>query len=98
MENISLYVVEYGLMVAGLLFTCATIIISETGKIFFANMFFLAGDAIYLLYAVVVQNLFGTIALTIAIIFSVRTLIKMNKGIYSKSLLAIFNKKLKEQK
>ena len=31
-------ILEYGIMVAGILFTLASIVISETGKIFIANM------------------------------------------------------------
>jgi hypothetical protein len=35
-------------MVAGILFTLASIVISETGKIFIANILFLCGDIVYL--------------------------------------------------
>lgn len=94
MENLLIeFMKEYAMFFAGMLFMCATIIVSETGKIFIANIFFLTGDFIYLIYAIIMNNKFGIFALGLAIIFSIRTLLKMQNGIYSKSLLSFFKGK-----
>ena len=86
MENL---ILEYGIMIAGILFTLASIVISETGKIFIANILFLSGDIVYLIYAIVLDNIFGIVSLVIALIFALRTLYKMYRGIYFKNLKII---------
>lgn len=80
------FILTYGLMFAGIFFTSATIIISETGKIFLANTLFLIGDLIYLFFAIALNNTFGTISLGVAVVFAARTLYKMFIGIYHKDL------------
>ena len=82
-------ILEYGIMVAGILFTLASIVISETGKIFIANILFLCGDIVYLIYAIVLDNIFGMVSLVIALIFAIRTLYKMYIGLYFKNLKKI---------
>lgn len=82
-------ILEYGIMVAGILFTLASIVISETGKIFIANILFLCGDVVYLIYAIALDNIFGMISLMIALFFALRTLYKMYIGLYFKNLKKI---------
>ena len=82
-------ILEYGIMVAGILFTLASIVISETGKIFIANILFLSGDIVYLIYAIVLDNIFGMVSLVIALFFAIRTLYKMYIGLYFKNLKKI---------
>ncbi len=82
-------ILEYGIMVAGILFTLASIVISETGKIFIANILFLCGDIVYLIYAIVLDNIFGMVSLVVALFFAIRTLYKMYIGLYFKNLKKI---------
>lgn len=80
------FILNYSVMVTGIAFTIAAILVSETGRIFTANLFFLFGDSMYLLYSIVVENTFGIISLSIALVFIVRTNYKMYKGKYHSNL------------
>ena len=83
------FIQNYAPAICGILFTIGALVISETGKIFIANILFLCGDIVYLIYAIVLDNIFGMVSLVIALIFAIRTLYKMYIGLYFKNLKKI---------
>lgn len=86
MEIIENFILSYSLFICGILFTIASLVISETGRIFVGSIIYLIGDLIYLIYASFLENWFGIISLAIALFFGIRTLIKMHHGIFKKNL------------
>lgn len=85
-EIIRNLILDYSLFVSGILFTLAALIISETGKIFIGSLVYLIGDVVYLIYALCLDNWFGIISLSFALLFGARTLYKMHYGIFKKDL------------
>lgn len=79
-------VLDYSLFLSGILFTLAALIISETGKIFIGSLIYIIGDVVYLVYALFLDNWFGIVSLTFALLFGARTLYKMHYGIFKKDL------------
>lgn len=86
MELLEYLILEYSLFISGILFTIAALVISETGKIFIGSLIYLIGDVVYLIYSIVLDNIFGIISLILALLFGARTLYKMHSGIYRKEL------------
>ena len=72
--------------ICGLLFTIGALIISETGKIFIGSIIYLCADLVYLVYAILLGDTVGMIFLLSGLVFGIRTLIKMNIGIFNKTL------------
>ena len=80
------FIRNYSPAICGLLFTIGALIISETGKIFIGSIIYLCADLIYLVYAIILGDTIGMIFLLSGLVFGIRTLIKMNIGIFIKSL------------
>lgn len=72
--------------ICGLLFTVGALIISETGKIFIGSIIYLCADLVYLIYALILGDTVGIILLLSGLVFGIRTLIKMNIGVFIKTL------------
>ena len=83
---ISNYILEFAPFICGLLFTIGALVISETGKIFIGSIIYLCADLVYLVYAITMGDIFGMISLALGLIFGIRTLIKMNIGIFHKNI------------
>lgn len=80
------FITHYAPAICGLLFTIGALIISETGKIFIGSIIYLCADLVYLSFAICVGDMLGMICLATGLIFGIRTLIKMNIGIFTKNL------------
>lgn len=83
---ISNYILEFAPFICGLLFTIGALVISETGRIFIGSIIYLCADLVYLVYAITMGDTFGMISLALGLIFGIRTLIKMNIGIFHKNI------------
>lgn len=89
MENnldLFLFIKNYAPALCGILFTIGALIISETGKIFIGSIIYLTADLVYMSYAILIGDILGMICLASGLIFGIRTLIKMNIGIFTKNL------------
>lgn len=82
----TLFIKNYAPAICGLLFTLGALIISETGKIFIGSIVYLTADLVYMSYAIVIGDTFGMICLASGLVFGIRTLVKMNIGIFTKNL------------
>ena len=82
----SSFLVDYAPAICGLLFTIGAIVISETGKIFIGSIIYLSADIVYLAYAIAIGDKLGMALLLSGLVFGIRTLIKMNIGIFNKTL------------
>lgn len=80
------FIITWCPTICGLLFTIGAITISETGKIFIGSIIYLLADLTYLIYAINIWDLFGMVSLAIGLMFGIRTLVKMNIGIFIKNL------------
>ena len=80
------FIRNYSPAICGLLFTIGALIISETGKIFIGSIIYLCADLIYLVYAIILGDTIGMIFLLSGLAFGIRTLIKMNIGIFIKTI------------
>lgn len=90
MENLTIgiieFITEYAPAICGILFTIGALIISETGKIFIGSIIYLCADLVYLSYALCVWDILGMVCLATGLMFGIRTLIKINIGIFTKNL------------
>ncbi len=82
----SSFLINYAPAICGILFTLGAIVISETGKIFIGSIIYLSADIVYLAYAIAIGDTLGMVFLASGLIFGIRTLIKMNIGIFNKTL------------
>lgn len=82
----SSFLTSYAPAICGILFTLGAIVISETGKIFIGSIIYLSADIVYLAYAISLGDTLGMIFLLSGLIFGIRTLIKMNIGVFNKNL------------
>lgn len=82
----TLFIKNYAPAICGLLFTLGALIISETGKIFIGSIIYLTADLVYMSYAIIIGDTFGMICLASGLIFGIRTLVKMNIGVFTKNL------------
>lgn len=82
----TLFIKNYAPAICGLLFTLGALIISETGKIFIGSIVYLTADLVYMSYAIIIGDTFGMICLASGLIFGIRTLVKMNIGVFTKNL------------
>lgn len=80
------FIINYAPAICGTLFTIGAITISETGKIFIGSIIYLLADLVYLMFAYVTEDTLGIIMLCSGLLFGIRTLIKMNMGIFLKTL------------
>lgn len=80
------FIINYAPAICGLLFTVGAIVISETGKIFIGSIIYLLADLVYLSFAVATGDTLGMVMLCSGLLFGIRTLIKMNIGIFTKNL------------
>ena len=80
------FIINYAPAICGLLFTVGAIVISETGKIFIGSIIYLLADLVYLSFAVATGDMLGMVMLCSGLLFGIRTLIKMNIGIFTKNL------------
>lgn len=80
------FIMSYAPAICGLLFTLGALIISETGKIFIGSIIYLSADVVYLAYAMTIGDKLGMLLLATGLLFGIRTLIKMNIGIFNKNL------------
>ena len=80
------FIQNYAPAICGILFTFAALIISETGKIFIGSIIYLLADLVYMSYVFVVGDTFGMICLASGLLFGIRTLVKMNIGVFIKNL------------
>lgn len=80
------FLLNYAPAICGILFTLGAIVISETGKIFIGSIIYLSADLVYLVYAYILGDTLGMIFLLSGLLFGIRTLIKMNAGIFNKTL------------
>ena len=77
---------SYAPAICGILFTLGAIVISETGKIFIGSIIYLSADIVYLAYAWAIGDKLGMFFLLTGLLLGIRTLIKMNIGIFNKTL------------
>lgn len=80
------FIKDFAPAICGLLFTVGALIISETGKIFIGSIIYLCADLVYMSYAILIGDMLGMICLASGLVFGIRTLIKMNFGIFVKNL------------
>ena len=80
------FLMSYAPAICGILFTLGAIVISETGKIFIGSIIYLLADFVYLSFAVATGDVLGMVMLCSGLLFGIRTLIKMNIGIFTKNL------------
>ena len=80
------FIISYAPAICGLLFTLGAIVISETGKIFIGSIIYLLADFVYLSFAIATGDILGMVMLCSGLVFGIRTLIKMNIGIFTKNL------------
>ncbi len=80
------FLISYAPAICGILFTLGAIVISETGKIFIGSIIYLSADIVYLAYAWAIGDSLGMFFLLSGLLFGIRTLIKMNIGIFNKTL------------
>ena len=80
------FLMSYAPAICGILFTLGAIVISETGKIFIGSIIYLSADIVYLAYAWAIGDKLGMFSLLTGLLFGIRTLIKMNIGIFNKTL------------
>jgi hypothetical protein len=80
------FIKDYAPAICGILFTMGALIISETGKIFIGSIIYLLADLVYMSYAMIIGDIFGMICLASGLFFGIRTLIKMNIGVFIKNL------------
>ena len=80
------FLVNYAPALCGILFTIGAIVISETGKIFIGSIIYLSADIVYLAYAIAIGDKLGMFFLLTGLLFGIRTLVKMNVGIFNKTL------------
>lgn len=69
----------------GILLVMAGYLFSK-GKALFAQILFLVMDALWIIKAYSENDMFGTITLSLGLLFGSITLIKMHKGIFVKNL------------
>lgn len=86
--------IEYAPAICGILFTIGALVISETGKIFIGSIIYLCADLVYLCYALCIGDTFGMVCLLLGLMFGIRTLIKMNLGIFIKNIHSDKSKEL----
>ena len=80
------FIKNYAPAICGILFTIGALIISETGKIFIGSIIYLTADLVYMSYAIIIWDIFGMICLASGLLFGIRTLVKMNIGVFTKNL------------
>ena len=79
-------IISYTPAICGILFTIGALVISETGKIFIGSIIYLCADLVYLCFAITIGDTFGMVCLFLGLMLGIRTLIKMNIGIFTKNL------------
>ena len=80
------FIQNYAPAICGILFTIGALVISETGKIFIGSIIYLTADLVYMSYAIIIWDIFGMICLASGLLFGIRTLVKMNIGVFTKNL------------
>ena len=80
------FIVSYAPAFCGLLFTIGAVIISETGKIFIGSIIYLCADLVYLMFAMATGDVLGMVMLCSGLVFGIRTLVRMNIGLFTKNL------------
>ncbi len=86
MNDLELFILEYAPAICGICFVVAALIISETGKIFYGSLIYLFSDFVYIIFAWVRNDWLGWFTLLLGLIFGIRTLVKMHKGVFTKKL------------